>query len=610
MAKLGAQTCGRWTCVREPPLGAWERNTRPNTVTQLQSPFAVSGTWTHHRRSVGGQEPWPSARASAASIIVQGSTLMLLGGYNGQAFLNDLWFLDVAALTSTVAPQVEWVQHTPPPRVVGGAASPSAAGGESAASLQEQASWPLPRSGHCMGALGPYVIVVGGRHAEGRYNDVCVLDLDSMVWRKVEVQGQPPSGRKTHSAVILGSVMYVFGGHNGDRWLGDMHRLALQPILQQLRVPLSIGARTETLAGALLRRCTAPHLRSDAPECLSNARGGVSSLALPGVLAQLPHATPGQSNTSTAAAVQRLQKELGLLAQYNLDTCPSTLAHISERLEASLATFRGTEMRAGDLHFLDPGYWARPDTAAAASAFSSSQEALGNAGVHHSGAAELGSLGSPVQCQLSARADSRSTADTILLVCGQRFPVHAAVISARCTYFDVLLKSPMCRAAVGQGTSQPREVEVHGVEDVFAFAAMLFFLYTDLLPLGLGDDNVQALFHVSNKFQVPTLLRHCERFLEARITVDNAASMLEMADTVGASSLAAACTAFSTEPWRFPEVAASSGFLALSSDLQVRIVQGHARKRNPTCVLPLVSEKVTLPVVVPGGASVTSRPAQ
>lgn len=192
----------------------------------------------------------------------------------------------------------------------------------------------------------------------------------------------------------------------------------------------------------------------------------------------------------------------------------------------------------------------------------------------------------------------------MVLVVGHRhFPVHSAVVTCRCLYLDMLLASPLGTPQAPPGTV--RSVQLNEVDSVEDFAALLYFLYTDTLPCGLHDGNVQGLFLAANKYQVPDLLRHCERLLEARLTEDTVAQVLEMADRTGVTELAEVAAHFATDPALFPAVAATAGFLALPSALQSLVVQGHAKRRNPGVAAPGHGSPKSGPpaVVVPGGAA-------
>jgi N-acetylneuraminic acid mutarotase len=59
------------------------------------------------------------------------------------------------------------------------------------------------------------------------FNDVHVFSFETKTWRAVTAQGNPPLKRTSHSAVIHGNKMYVFGGFSGEEYLNDMHEFDL-----------------------------------------------------------------------------------------------------------------------------------------------------------------------------------------------------------------------------------------------------------------------------------------------------------------------------------------------------------------------------------------------
>lgn len=63
----------------------------------------------------------------------------------------------------------------------------------------------------------------GGLH----FSDVLMLNLDTMSWNILASTGQGPGPRDSHSAVLVGRQMFVFGGTNGSKKVNDLHVLDL-----------------------------------------------------------------------------------------------------------------------------------------------------------------------------------------------------------------------------------------------------------------------------------------------------------------------------------------------------------------------------------------------
>lgn len=58
-----------------------------------------------------------------------------------------------------------------------------------------------------------HLIIFGGMNSDnGRMGDLWFLDVDQLVWMNFEINGIPPSPRSLHSANLIGSRMFLFGG--------------------------------------------------------------------------------------------------------------------------------------------------------------------------------------------------------------------------------------------------------------------------------------------------------------------------------------------------------------------------------------------------------------
>ena len=54
-------------------------------------------------------------------------------------------------------------------------------------------------------------------------NDTWSFDISTRKWTELQCTGSTPSPRAYHAAVLVGDVMYVFGGHAFDGTkLGDL----------------------------------------------------------------------------------------------------------------------------------------------------------------------------------------------------------------------------------------------------------------------------------------------------------------------------------------------------------------------------------------------------
>ncbi|XP_077535868.1 kelch domain-containing protein 3-like [Haemaphysalis longicornis] len=124
---------------------------------------------------------------------------------------------------------------------------------------------PFQRYGHSVVACGDYAYLWGGRNEDGACNILYRFDTVSMTWSRPRTTGEVPSAREGHSATVVGSRMYVFGGfeeEDADRTSQDVHVLDLDslhwrrlatrgapPHWRGLHSSVAIGARVYVWGG-------------------------------------------------------------------------------------------------------------------------------------------------------------------------------------------------------------------------------------------------------------------------------------------------------------------------------------------------------------------------
>lgn len=74
-----------------------------------------------------------------------------------------------------------------------------------------------------MSRVGRKLYMFGGYDGDQCFNDIDILDLDTMTWIQPEVQGVVPMARNAHTMTVLGTKLYLFGGHSGNKHLKDLH---------------------------------------------------------------------------------------------------------------------------------------------------------------------------------------------------------------------------------------------------------------------------------------------------------------------------------------------------------------------------------------------------
>ena len=87
---------------------------------------------------------------------------------------------------------------------------------------------PLPRWGHLAVTVGSKVFVWGG---EGSTEEDCkflqFFDMDTKKWWKRRTKGSPPEGYVACAYTLIGKVLYVFGGSDGQNYYNDIYRVEL-----------------------------------------------------------------------------------------------------------------------------------------------------------------------------------------------------------------------------------------------------------------------------------------------------------------------------------------------------------------------------------------------
>ncbi len=92
--------------------------------------------------------------------------------------------------------------------------------------LSPSGTAPAGRIGHSAAATSDKMYVFGGRDGSGTYHDLYSYDPSngsSGAWTQLSPSGPAPSARSGHTAVMIGSTMYVFGGWDGTTSLNDLY---------------------------------------------------------------------------------------------------------------------------------------------------------------------------------------------------------------------------------------------------------------------------------------------------------------------------------------------------------------------------------------------------
>lgn len=160
----------------------------------------VNFRWTKPR-IVGDKVP-SKRRAHTACLYKSG--IYVFGGGDGVRALNDIWRLDVSDPT-----KMSWKLISKPEKTAPGAKD----------------TRPRARGYHTANMVGSKLIIFGGSDGGECFDDVWVYDVDTHIWKAVNI---PVTFRRlSHTATIVGSYLFVIGGHDGSEYCNDVLLLNL-----------------------------------------------------------------------------------------------------------------------------------------------------------------------------------------------------------------------------------------------------------------------------------------------------------------------------------------------------------------------------------------------
>lgn len=89
---------------------------------------------------------------------------------------------------------------------------------------------PVSRGGQSVTLVGPSLVIFGGEDAKrSLLNDLHILDLETMTWDEIDAVGVPPSPRSDHAAAVHAErYLLIFGGGSHAACFNDLHVLDLQ----------------------------------------------------------------------------------------------------------------------------------------------------------------------------------------------------------------------------------------------------------------------------------------------------------------------------------------------------------------------------------------------
>ncbi|KAG8479593.1 hypothetical protein CXB51_029366 [Gossypium anomalum] len=108
---------------------------------------------------------------------------------------------------------------------------------------------PVSRGGQSVNLVGTTLVIFGGQGANRTLlNDLYILDLETMTWDEIDATGVAPSPRSDHAAAVHAErYLLVFGGSSHATFFNDLHVLNLQTM--EWSKPAQLGELPTPRAG-------------------------------------------------------------------------------------------------------------------------------------------------------------------------------------------------------------------------------------------------------------------------------------------------------------------------------------------------------------------------
>jgi len=203
-------------------------------------------TYTWQTVPSGHRGAVPSTRFGYVSAV-NGDFMYVFGGYDGSAWLNDMFDFDFERGMWT-ATQVQgfipsgrscpsWATHNGSVYLFGGYDGVHRMndfhqfrmGSRTWSSVRSAGQVPSPRYFHASVVYGDSLFLFGGYSGQERLNDLYEFRFDCHTWFVLSTE-DPPSGRSSLVAQVFGNSLYVFGGYNGSIVLNDFYEFRFEPV--------------------------------------------------------------------------------------------------------------------------------------------------------------------------------------------------------------------------------------------------------------------------------------------------------------------------------------------------------------------------------------------
>ncbi|KAL1925632.1 uncharacterized protein VTP21DRAFT_515 [Calcarisporiella thermophila] len=154
-----------------------------------------TGMYWSRAVTYGKISPPKALRAHTVNVI--GELMYVFGGCDAKTCFNTLYILDL----DTMSWSKPKTHGEPPP----------------------------PCRAHSCTLVDKRLFLFGGGDGPVKYfNDLYILNTETLLWTKANTQGQPPTPRRAHSSCFYNNKLYIFGGGDGMRALNDVYTLDIK----------------------------------------------------------------------------------------------------------------------------------------------------------------------------------------------------------------------------------------------------------------------------------------------------------------------------------------------------------------------------------------------
>ncbi|WVF66663.1 hypothetical protein IAT40_001404 [Kwoniella sp. CBS 6097] len=151
----------------------------------------------------------PPPRRAHTTVLYK-HYLVVFGGGNGQAALNDVWALDVSDPEN-----LSWTEW------------------------KTKGDVPQKKGYHTANLVGDKMIVFGGSDGHASFADIHVLNLQTRVWTLVATDVK--HNRLSHTSTQVGSYLFILGGHNGQTYAQDVLLFNLVTLQWETKIPKGVA---------------------------------------------------------------------------------------------------------------------------------------------------------------------------------------------------------------------------------------------------------------------------------------------------------------------------------------------------------------------------------